>query len=80
MDIKELVKAVENSDMESEAKAEVVEIIEDWENDHKTVKPTKMDWVKCGSCGQRFYIPSNYHGQLWCPYCRQPITQGAGEI
>jgi len=35
MDIKELIKAVENSDMESEAKAEIVEIIEDWQKDSK---------------------------------------------
>lgn len=44
MDIKELIKAVESSDMEGEAKAEVVEIIEDWENDHKNplLQATKL--------------------------------------
>ena len=37
MTIKELVKAVEDSGMESEVKVEIVEILTDWQNPvHKT--------------------------------------------
>ena len=34
----------------------------------------KLDWVECGNCNGKFYVPSNYQGVLFCCYCGSLIT------
>jgi uncharacterized CHY-type Zn-finger protein len=61
---------IENNDL---TESDLNDLIRELE---RMVEEIGLDWVECGNCEKKFFIPKEYEGSLNCPYCRELITNG----